>query len=69
MSISDHENWIANFDCIRYQNFSLKTKFILGFFFIIIYLYLLHYVGLHNTHIIHILNYTRNIIQTMNTKH
>ena len=39
MSISDHENWIANFDCIRYQNFSLKTKFILGFFIIIIYLY------------------------------
>ena len=39
MSISDHENLIANFDCIRYQNFSLKTKFILGFFIIIIYLY------------------------------
>ena len=33
MSIRDHENWIVNFDCINYQNFSLKTKFILGFFF------------------------------------
>ena len=44
---------LINFDCIYCQNFSTKTKFILGFLFIIITL-----VGLHN---IHVLNYTRNI--------
>ena len=27
---------VSNFDCICCQNFSLKTKFILGFFFIYI---------------------------------
>ena len=43
MSISDHENWIANFDCIRYQNFSLKTKFILGFYYY--YLFILITLG------------------------
>ena len=32
----DHENMTTNFDCIYCQNFSMKTKFILGFF---IYLY------------------------------
>ena len=45
MSISDHENWIANFDCIRYQNFSLKTKFILGFFYYYYYLFILITLG------------------------
>ena len=43
------------FDCIYCQNFSMKTKFILCFLFILIIL-----VGLHN---IHILNYTRNILK------
>ena len=28
-----YENWIANFDCIRCKNFSLKIKFILGFYY------------------------------------
>ena len=42
MSISDHENWIANFDCIRYQNFSLKTKFTLGYYY---YLFILITLG------------------------
>ena len=42
MSIWDYENWIANFDCIRCQNFSLKTKFILGFFY---YLFILITLG------------------------
>ena len=36
MSSRNHENWITNFDGICYQNFSLKTKFILGFFFFIL---------------------------------
>ena len=36
------------------QNFSMKTKFILGFYLFI----LITLVGLHNTHV---LNYTRNI--------
>ena len=43
MSIWDHENWIANFDCIRCQNFSLKTKFILGFYYY--YLFILITLG------------------------
>ena len=34
MSSIDHENLTTNFDCIYYQNFSMKTKFILGFLFI-----------------------------------
>ena len=33
MSGRDHENLTNNFDCIYCQNFSIKTKFILGFFF------------------------------------
>ena len=55
MSGRDHENLITNFDCIYCQNFSMKTKFIRGFLFIMITL-----VGVHN---IHILNYTRNILK------
>ena len=39
----------------------MKTKFILGFLFILITL-----VGLHNTHV---LNYTRNKIKKLHTKH
>ena len=41
MNIWDHEYWIAKFDCICYQNFFLKTKFILGF----IYLFILITLG------------------------
>ena len=52
---------LINFDCIYCRNFSMKTKFILGFLFIIITL-----VGLHN---IHVLNYTRNIFKKLHTKH
>ena len=44
---------LINFDCIYCQNFSMKTKFFLGFLFIMITL-----VSLHN---IYVLNYTRNI--------
>ena len=44
---------LINFDCIYCQNFNMKTKFILGFLFIMITL-----VRLHN---IHVLNYKRNI--------
>ena len=51
----DHENLKTNFDCIYCQNFSMKTKFILGFLFIMIIL-----ISLHN---IHVLNYTRNIFK------
>ena len=58
MSVWDHENWITNFDCICCQNFNLKTKFILGYIYIYISL-----GGLHNTHVIHVLNYTRNVIK------
>ena len=36
MSSRDHENLTTNFDCIYCQNFSMKTKFILGFLFIYI---------------------------------
>ena len=39
----------------------MKTKFILGFLFIMITL-----VGLHN---IHVLNYTRNIFKKLHNKH
>ena len=53
MSGRDHENLTTNFYCIYYQNFSMKTKLILEFLFILITL-----VGLHNTNA---LNYTRNI--------
>ena len=42
MSIWDHENWIADFDCICCQNFSLKIKFILGFYY---YLFILITLG------------------------
>ena len=52
---------LINFDYIYCQNFSMKTKFILGFLFIMITL-----VGLHN---IHVLNYTRNIFKKLHTKH
>ena len=52
---------LINFDCIYCQNFSMKTKFILGFLFIMITL-----VGLYN---IHVLNYTRNIFKKLHTKH
>ena len=38
MSGRNHENWITNFDGISYQNFSLKTKFILDFFIYIDYI-------------------------------
>ena len=38
MSICDHENLIANFDCICCQNLSLKTKFIPGFIYLFIYI-------------------------------
>ena len=49
------------------KKFSLKTKFILGFYLFI----LITLVGFpHNTHVIHILNYTRNIIKNfVHTKH
>ena len=53
MSSRDYENLTTNFDCIYCQNFSMKTKLILGFLFILMTL-----VGLYNTHV---LNYTRNI--------
>ena len=53
----DHENWTTIFYCIYCQNFSMKTKFILGFLFILITL-----VGLHN---IHVLNYTWNVIKIL----
>ena len=36
MSGKDHENLTTNFDCIYCQNFSMKTKLILGFLFILI---------------------------------
>ena len=36
MSGRDHENLTTNFDCIYYQNFSMKTQIILGFLFIYI---------------------------------
>ena len=52
---------LINFDCIYCQNFSMKTKFIFGFLFIMITL-----VSLHN---IHVLNYTRNIFKKLHNKH
>ena len=36
MSGKDYENLTTNFDCIYCQNFSVKTKLILGFLFILI---------------------------------
>ena len=33
ISGKDHENLTTNFDCLYFQNFSMKTKFILGFCF------------------------------------
>ena len=36
MNGKDHENLTTNFDCICYQNFSMKTKLILDFLFILI---------------------------------
>ena len=59
MSGRDHENLTTNFDCFYCQNFSMKTKLILGFLFILMILY-----GLHNTHV---LNYTRK--EKLHTKH
>ena len=35
MSDKNHENLTTNFDCIYCQNFSMKIKFIFGFFFLI----------------------------------
>ena len=62
MSGRDHENLTTNFDCFYCQNFSMKTKLILGFLFILMIL-----DGLHNTHV---LNYTRNIfLKNLHTKH
>ena len=52
---------LINFDCIYSQNFSIKTKFIIGFLFIMITL-----ISLHN---IHVLNYTRNIKKKIAYKH
>ena len=49
MSGRDHKNLTTNFDCIYCQNFSMKTKFILGFLF---YFILITLVGLHNTHVL-----------------
>ena len=62
MSGKDHENLTNNFGYICCQNFSMKTKLILGFLFILITLVfffrgkLITLVGLHNTHV---LNYKR----------
>ena len=36
MGGKDHENLTTNFDCIYCQNFSMKTKFILGFLLLFI---------------------------------
>ena len=63
MGGKDHENLTTNFDCIYFQSFSMKTKFILGFLFILITLVfffvffflrrkLITLVGLHNTHVL-----------------
>ena len=60
MSGRDHENLTTNFDYIYCQNFSMKTKFILFFFFLLITL-----VGLYNTHV---LNYTRNNFKKLHSK-
>ena len=49
MGGKDHENLTTNFDCIYCQNFSMKTKFILGFLLLFI---LITLVGLHNTHVL-----------------
>ena len=38
MSGRDHENLTINFDCIYFQNFSMKTKLILGLFIYIHYI-------------------------------
>ena len=57
MGGKDHENLTTNFDCIYCQNFSMKTKFILGFLILFI---LITLVGLHNTHV---LNYKRNFLK------
>ena len=52
MSISDHENLIANFDCIRYQNFSLKTKFILVFF-LLLFIYTNYIRWVYTIHVLY----------------
>ena len=54
MSGRDHENWTTKFDCICYQNFSLKTKFFLDFLFID---YISWIYTIDNTHVIHVLNF------------
>ena len=73
MSGKDHENLTTNFDCICCQNFSMKTKLVLGFLFILITLVsfffffrgkLFTLVGLLNTHV---LNYKRK--KNCNTKY
>ena len=72
MSGKDHENLTINFDCIYFQNFSMKTKFILvflfilitlGFFFFFLRRKLITLVGLHNTHV---LNYKRKFKKKKN---
>ena len=74
MNGKDHENLTTNFDCICCQNFSMKTKLILDFLFILITLVffffflrgkLIKLVGLHNTHV---LNYKRKKIAIPNTR-
>ena len=79
MNGKDHENLTTNFDCICCQNFSMKTKLVLGFLFILITLVsfffffffliffwgkLITLVGLLKTHV---LNYKRK--KKCNTKH
>ena len=53
MSIWNHENWIANFDWIRCQNFSLKTKFILGFYFLLLFIYINYIRWVYTVHILY----------------
>ena len=68
MSGKDHEKLTTNFDYIYFQNFSMKTKFILSFLFILItlvfffffFVKLITLVGLHNTHV---LNYKINFLK------
>ena len=75
MNGKDHENLTTNFDCICCQNFSMKTKLILDFLFLLFKFFffffffflrgkLIKLVGLHNTHV---LNYKRK--KNCNTKH
>jgi len=63
MNRRKNKNLTTNFDYIYCQNFSMKTKFIIGFFFLFI---LITLVSLHNTHV---LNYIRNIKKKLHTEH